>query len=160
MPSPRTAVAVLGAAVLGLGLAGCEKPRPLVTVTAGGRSYDTEAGLYCRTSCVTYSTTSQVVTVSAGAQVSVDVARSLLENGWIVVFPQQGQLAGPYSTHNATPINAYPGNATTPMQVIELLPGQRDQIKAGNLSSLNGQQAGTATRFKGVWSFQLRPAAV
>jgi hypothetical protein len=75
-----------------LALAGCEKPTPGVTVSSGTTSVHSEATTYCRegqsaakSNCVEHLDRVSVVRVKAGERVGIDVAKTIAEDGWILV---------------------------------------------------------------------------
>lgn len=87
---PLASVAV-GACLL-VGLTGCEKPTPGVTVSSGSRSLHMEATTFCRDgqsaakqNCVEHLSRVGVIRVKAGNPVAIDVAKSIAEHGWILV---------------------------------------------------------------------------
>ena len=79
MPA-RPMVAVAAGALLLVGLTGCEKPTPGVTVSSGARSVHVESTTYCRDgqsaeqqNCVEHLDRSALIRVKAGNEVSFDV---------------------------------------------------------------------------------------
>ncbi len=82
MPS-RAAVAALASLAV-LGLAGCEKQSPYVTITGGGRTVKARAINYCRGVECDKTFDVPVLRVSPGDSIGIDVPRSLAEQGWAV----------------------------------------------------------------------------
>jgi hypothetical protein len=85
------ATAVVGASLL-LGLTGCEKPTPGVTVSSGRHSQHVEATTYCRdgqsmknNDCSTDKAESALIRVKSGAEVGIDVDSAIAEHGWRLV---------------------------------------------------------------------------
>ncbi len=105
----------LMAAVCLVGLTGCSKPTPLVSVVAGGTTVHTEATLYCfsgqsiaarncRTDTERLPT---VLKVKPGQPIGIDVSKQLARAGWVVVLPakgegQQDQSSGKQISHYLT----------------------------------------------------------
>lgn len=102
----RRLVAVLGTAAALVGLAGCEKPTPLVTVYSGATSLYDHAFVYCFEgqdpakepgtpgACRfdTEGRTQKVLEVEPGDSVLVDVDRELADTGWFVALrPREGE---------------------------------------------------------------------
>lgn len=109
----------LAAAAL-VGLTGCEKPTPLVTLYSGDTSVKTEAMQYCESgqsaqdnTCTKYRREPPVLDVRPGDGVGVDVSRSLAADGWIVAV--NGQRATELQQDHYTRIPGIPfderGNA-------------------------------------------------
>jgi hypothetical protein len=107
-PRRRLAATALAGTVL-LGLTGCERPAPIVTVVSGGNSEFTEAVSWCfsgegqseeQGNCAQRAEEEPAVEVSPGQQVGVDVDRKVVERGWFVELsdpaengePQQGPV--------------------------------------------------------------------
>jgi hypothetical protein len=80
MPSRYAAVAL--AAVAALGLTGCEKQSPYITLTAHGVVVKARATEYCRGDDCDKSTEAPAITVRPGDTLGIDVPRSLAEEGW------------------------------------------------------------------------------
>ncbi len=105
MQAPRRLVAVLGTAAALVGLAGCERPTPLVTLFSGTTSLYDHAWVYCFEgqdpaaepgtpgACRfdTQDRTQKVLEVEPGDEVLVDVDRDLVHTGWFVALrPREG----------------------------------------------------------------------
>lgn len=92
-------LAGLATALCLVGLTGCSKPTPIVSVVSGGSTQHTDATLYCfagqsiaKKDCradVTRLPT--VVKVKPGQPIGIDVSRELAKSGWVVVLPGTGQ---------------------------------------------------------------------
>ena len=88
----RTRLAATATAVLALvGLTGCERPAPIVTVVSGGTSVHTEAAVWCfegqsaqAGDCARRAEGETVLPVSPGQRVGVDVSRPVVERGWFL----------------------------------------------------------------------------
>ena len=85
------ATAVAGTLLL-VGLTGCQKPTPGVTVSSGKRSVHVEATTYCRDgqsaaqrNCVEHLKRFGLVRVKEGDAVAIDVDSSIAKHGWILV---------------------------------------------------------------------------
>jgi hypothetical protein len=102
---PLAPVAV-GACLL-LGLTGCEKPTPGVTVSSGTKSVHVESATYCRDgqspekqNCVEHLDRSALLRVKAGNEIGFDVDKSIAEHGWIIVLPTLKQQSDIQDTHH------------------------------------------------------------
>ena len=91
MHARRLATAALGASLL-LGLTGCEKPTPGVTVSSGTHSVHVESATYCRDgqsaaqqNCVEHLGRVGIIKVKTGNEVSIDVDNAIAKHGWILV---------------------------------------------------------------------------
>lgn len=91
-----TGVAAVAASTL---IGGCgEKPTPLVTVVAGGQSYNVRASGWCvEGNCVSYDREVPQVAVRAGEQVGVDVERAIARGTWVVTL-ESGDQSGRFAT--------------------------------------------------------------
>jgi len=85
MPSRISVVALASVAVLGL--AGCEKQSPYVTITAGGVVVKARAARYCRDKECRETKDRPTITVSNGDTIGIDVPRSVAEQGWTIGEP-------------------------------------------------------------------------
>jgi hypothetical protein len=106
MPARPLAAAAAGALLL-VGLTGCEKPTPGVTLSSGTRSVHVESTTFCRDGqsaakqdCVEHLTRVAELGVKQGDQVAVDVDRSLAEHGWILVLPAANQRSDVQDEHH------------------------------------------------------------
>lgn len=102
---PLASVAV--GALLLVGLTGCEKPTPGVTLSSGTRSVHMESTTYCRDgqsaeqrNCVEHLDRVSQIEVKQGDQVAVDVDKSIAENGWILVLPVANQRSEVQDGHH------------------------------------------------------------
>ena len=91
MHARRLATAVVGASLL-LGLTGCEKPTPGVTVSSGRHSQHVQATTYCRTgqsveqdTCATSKDQAALIRVKSGTEVGIDVDSAIAKQGWRLV---------------------------------------------------------------------------
>lgn len=92
-------VAGLSVAVSVLALSGCQKPTPLVTLVSSGESVNSDATIFCfegqsaqQQNCRTAEGKAPtVLPVKPGQQVGIDVAKDLVEAGWVVVLPGNDQ---------------------------------------------------------------------
>jgi hypothetical protein len=91
MPGRTVLVAAAGALAL-VGLTGCEKPTPGVSVTSGKHSVHVESTTYCRDgqsaaqrNCVEHLKRFGLVRVKDGDPVAIDVDSSIAKHGWILV---------------------------------------------------------------------------
>lgn len=125
--------------VAGLGLAGCVKPTPLVTLQAHGVVVSSTALVYCRPSCRRYNspTSFPQLAVAPGEQIGIDVAQPLPGSGWYVTVNRQQvtlRETGFYATISAP------------------------QIPAGSRDVLDVYKLGAGNRNDGVWQFILTPS--
>jgi hypothetical protein len=88
----RPLATAAAAALLLFGLAACEKPTPGVTVVSGTSTAHVEATTYCHEGqtaanqdCAQDLEQVGIVRVKAGDRVGIDVDKSLVEHGWILV---------------------------------------------------------------------------
>lgn len=102
----RPVTVIAAATLLLLGLAGCQKPTPSVTVTSGRSSTHTEATTFCREgqsvvkqNCVEHLDRVGIVRVKAGERVSFDVDGELAENGWLLVDTDRQARSGVQDEH-------------------------------------------------------------
>lgn len=91
---PRPLLAGVAAVLGTLVLSGCQKPTPLTTVTAAGRSYAVQASGWCaqgsRPACKSFDRLVPEVRVRAGQVVGVDVDRAIARGEWVVTLEQPG----------------------------------------------------------------------
>jgi hypothetical protein len=110
MPSRATALSLAAVAVLGL--AGCEKQSPYVTLTGGGRTVKARATNYCRGAECDKGGDVPVLRVSPGDTIGIDVPRSLAEQGWAIpALQDQGFRKDHYRTFTL-PEGIRPGDVT------------------------------------------------
>lgn len=98
MTARSRTTAALVAGLCALALSGCQKPTPLVTLVSGTTSVNTDATVFCfegqsaeAQNCRAEAKTPTVLKVKVGAQVGIDVAKEVAENGWVVVLPGDDQ---------------------------------------------------------------------
>lgn len=106
MPARHLASVAVGAVLL-LGLTGCEKPTPGVTLSSGTRSAHAESTTFCRDgqsaekrNCVEHLGRVTTIRVTQGNQVAFDVDRSIAEHGWILVLPTTKQRSEVQDKHH------------------------------------------------------------
>lgn len=97
MSARRRLTAVLSAGVAVVGLTGCERPAPIVTVVSGTTSEWKEADVFCfegqsfgAGDCAVRSEGVVELPVSPGQQVGIDVSRAVLERGWFIELSSPG----------------------------------------------------------------------
>jgi hypothetical protein len=139
----RPAVA-LASAVLGLvGLSGCEKPTPLVTVTSGSSSVHTEAACYEEKGQVSVESCQDPggapeIEVSPNGYVAVGVEPEMADAGWQVTVNGQQVTQQPLDT-------TYYRIGPLPAQFLAQGP-----IELTVASQQDGQ-------VNGLWTFRVRP---
>lgn len=152
----RRPVAVLGVAAALLGLTGCERPTPLVTVYSGDTSLNDRAFSYCfdgqdpsrepgtEGACRfdTQGRTAKVLTVDPGDEVVVDVDRDLVESGWTVVLRAPGGQPSRLAIQTEHVTSFQPDFNRSPQITLEVL-------------KLNAPREDA--RAVGVWQFALVP---
>lgn len=106
MTPRRTAVTTAAGGLALAALAGCSKPTPGVTLVSDGRHVRSEATVYCRTgqtpvqrNCATGGHGPTVIAVRQGAQLGVDVDRTLAQHGWYLVDVDGKQRTPVQDTH-------------------------------------------------------------
>ena len=139
---PLASVAV--GALLLVGLTGCEKPTPGVTLSSGTRSVHIESTTYCREgqsaaaqNCVEHLTRVGQIRVKAGNPVSVDVDKSIAENGWILVLPAANQRSEVQDQHHFSYTPDFSGSPFVDLEVRSL-----DHVSDKALTT-------------GIWKFRL-----
>jgi len=151
MPARRRPYVALLTAVALLGLSGCQKPTPIVTVQSGGTSVHTDAGRWCfpgqsGDGCRTDAAPEPaVLTVTPGQTIGVDVDKAVVERHW---FVQQTQISPPPGQQAAA------GQSNIQDQHYFSF-GTTDQPVLVQVVALDG--GSDKTRTTGVWSFVLRP---
>lgn len=103
----RPLASVAAGVCLLVGLTGCEKPTPGVTVASGTRSIHVESATYCRDgqtveqkNCVEHLGRAGFLRVKAGNEISFDVDKSIAEHGWILVLPELQQKSEVQDSHH------------------------------------------------------------
>lgn len=157
MQARRRLVATLGASVALVGLTGCQKPTPIVSLYSGGKTVHDDAFSYCfdgqdpakepgaQGACrfdTAAGRTPVVLKVRPGDEVIVDVDKDLADAGWFVALRgTQGQSsrAATQSEHVTT---FQPDFSQSPTFTVEVqkLQSARDGAKA-----------------VGVWQFTIVP---
>ena len=109
MTPRRTTMTALSGSLALLALAGCTKPTPAVTLVSDGQRVRTEATLYCRDgqspqqhNCASAKHGPTVLSVRAGAQVGVDVDKTLADHGWFLRDPRTNDRSPVQDTHYMT----------------------------------------------------------
>ena len=83
MPRRNAALSLVAVAAFGLAT-GCEKPSPIVTITAGGVVVKAHASEYCRgEKCSRSAEAPPVIEIEQGDTLGIDVPRSVSEDGWL-----------------------------------------------------------------------------
>ncbi|WP_462188143.1 MULTISPECIES: hypothetical protein [unclassified Frankia] len=89
-PFRRLAVAPAAAVVVGLGLSGCERPTPLVTMESGGHFVQTNAAQYEWDGTVIQKSVSPPhITVRPGNAINIDVPTSVADRGYFLVLGRE-----------------------------------------------------------------------
>lgn len=96
--SARRRLLTTACAVIALvGLTGCEKPAPIVTVVSGGTSVYKEADIFCfegqqleQDECAQRAEGVTRLEVTPGQQVGIDVDSDIVERGWFIQLAQAG----------------------------------------------------------------------
>jgi len=103
----RPLASVAAGACLLIGLTGCEKPTPGVTVSSGSHSVHVESTTYCRDGqslaahdCVDHSDRFGLIRVKTGDAVAVDVDKTLADHGWRLVLPDVQQATPAQDDHH------------------------------------------------------------
>lgn len=101
MSARRRLLATASAGIALVGLTGCEKPAPIVTIVSGGTSVHKEADLFCfegqqlqLDECAQRAEGVTTLEVTPGQQVGVDVDRDIVDRGWYIQLAQPGAQAG------------------------------------------------------------------
>ena len=139
----RARSAVLALAVLAL--AGCEKPTPGVTISAGSASAHIESTTFCRDgqtpakkNCVEHLTRLGVINVKQGQLVGIDVDNAIAKHGWVVVDVGQKLTSGVQHEHYFSYTPSFSAGPTIELDVKSL-----DRV-ADNAN------------VTGIWRFELR----
>ena len=153
MTARSRVLAGLSAAVALVGLTGCEKPTPIVSMVASGDSVHTDATIYCfdgqsaqQQNCrAPEGKRPAVLKVKQGAQVGIDVSKEVADNGWVVVLP--GEDGDPGNDQASDPQTSHYFAFTPPLQNAPL----RIEVRM-----LDGNSTKVPTI--GNWQFVLVPA--
>lgn len=140
----RPLATVAAGALLLVGLTGCEKPTPGVTVSSGTHSVHIESTTYCRDgqtaaqqNCVENLKRMGLVRVKAGELVGIDVDSSVAKHGWILVDTDANARSEVQDTHY---FSYTPDFRSGPIVHLEI----RSLDRVSNDASTTG-----------VWKFQL-----
>lgn len=97
MTARRRLLATACAGIALVGLTGCEKPAPIVTVVSGGASVHKEADIFCfegqqlvEDECAQRAEGVTSLEVTPGETVGVDVDRDIVQRGWFLELAQPG----------------------------------------------------------------------
>lgn len=108
MPARRVVASLTALVALGA-LAGCHKPTPGVTLVSDGHTVRTESAVYCRDgqsaarmNCATHPEHVKVLRVKQGAQVGVDVDKTLRDHGWVLIDADEKRRSDVQNTHYFT----------------------------------------------------------
>ena len=150
----RLAVALAVSAAL-VGLTGCDKPTPLVTLYSGNASVHDTALSYCfegqdpaaqpgSADACRYDTgrTPKVLKVRPGDEVTVDVSKDLADAGWYVALRGSGDQASRLATQSEHVTSFQPDFSRSPTIVVEV---QKLTSPSDNATSV------------GLWSFTIVP---
>lgn len=154
MTPRRRVLAAASAAVAALGLTGCEKPLPIVTVQSGTTVEVAEARSWCfgeapGEKCVQGEQAATELEAKPGQIVSVDVSKEVADRGWVLRqevagSPQQSGAYEPRDDHYFT--------ITMPPVPVQL-----------TITALDGNKKadGTydTTQETGSWVFVVKPKA-
>lgn len=152
MTPRRRVVAAASAAVAALGLAGCEKPLPIVTVQSGTTVEVAEAGTWCfggapGAQCVDGDAAATTLEASPGQIVSIDVAKEVAERGWVL---QQDVAGSPQQSGAYDPRDDHYFTITMPPVPVQLTISALDGVKKADGSY-------DTTRTTGRWVFVVNP---
>ena len=145
MPARPLVTATAGLLLL-VGLTGCEKPTPGVTLSSGTHSVHIESTTYCRAGqsaerqdCVEHFDRVAELRVRPGNQVAVDVDRTLAEHGWILVLPKANQRSEVQDEHHFSYTPDFSGTPFVDLEVRSL------------------DHAANNAQVTGIWKFRLVP---
>ncbi len=141
----RRSVAVLGACAALLGLTGCERPTPLVSVYSGNTTLNDHALSFCFPgqdpakepgtpgACRfdAEGRTPEVLEVKPGDQVVIDVDKDLVESGWTAVLRAPGAQPGRLAVQDEHVAYFEPDFSRAPQLTLEVLKldGPRDDAR-------------------------------
>lgn len=149
----RLAVALAAAAAL-VGLTGCDKPTPLVSLYSGNTSINDTALSYCfegqdpakepgtEGACRYDTHTPKVLDVRPGDEVTVDVAKDLADAGWFVALRGANNQVSRLATQSEHVTSFQPDFSQSPTIVVEV---QKLVTPDDNAKSV------------GVWQFTIVP---
>lgn len=149
----RLAVALAATAAL-VGLTGCDKPTPLVTLYSGNAVVHDDALSYCFSgqnpatppgtagACRYAPHTLKVLKVRPGDEVTVDVSKDLADAGWFVALRGSNNQASRLATQSEHVTSFQPDFSQSPTYVVEV---QKLTSPADNATSV------------GVWRFTIVP---
>ncbi|EIV95205.1 hypothetical protein [Frankia sp. QA3] len=85
MPFPRLAAIIAAVAAVGLGVAGCDRPTPLVTMESGGDFVKTNAAQYLRDGAlIERSVSPPHLAARPGGSLNIDVPTSVADRGYFL----------------------------------------------------------------------------
>lgn len=157
MPARRRPAAALGAVAALVLLSGCERPTPLVTLYASGKSINDRAFSFCfegqdpaaapgtAGACrydVGGGRLPELLRVEPGDEVLVDVAKDLADAGWQVVLREAGGQASRLATQKEHTTRFQPDF-------------NRSDVITVEVQKLQG--TGDGARPVGVWQFTVVP---
>lgn len=131
----RRLAAVLGASAALLGLTGCEKPTPLVTLYSGNASINDRAFSFCfegqdpakepgTEGACRFDTDGgrqpKVLTVRPGDEVTVDVDKDLADAGWFVALRGAGSTSSRLATQSEHVTSFQPDFSASPTITVEI----------------------------------------
>lgn len=139
---PLALGAVLVAAAVGL--SGCQKPLPEVTLVVGGTSVSAEAGQYCEKgqsvaagNCRHGDLSTHVVRTHGATSIGVDVPSRVADRGWYLVV--NGQRA------NQRPLK----------RTFVRLPVDASGLQTGGLDLQVYEASKDGNSFTGAWTFRI-----
>jgi len=153
----RRLAAVLGASVVLVGLTGCEKPTPIVTLYSGattvhdgaysfcfeGQNPDAEPGTQGACRFDTAGRQPKVLKVRPGDAITVDVDKDLADAGWFVALRGTGGKTSRLATQSEHVTSFQPDFSVSPTFTVEIQKLVSPADKA---------------RTVGVWQFAVVPA--
>jgi hypothetical protein len=151
----RRLAASLGAGVALLGLTGCQKPTPIVTLYSGGSAIHDSAFVYCfdgqdpakqpgQPGACRYDADRPAMTleVKPGDPVLVDVDKDLADAGWVVTLGPKGGPSSRLATQDGHTSSFQPDFNSAPQQIVQVRKLESPRADA---------------RVLGLWQFELVP---
>lgn len=136
MQARRRLAVALGTAAALVGLTGCQKPTPLVTLYSGSTALHDVALSYCfsgqdpakqpgATGACRYDTPSdrrtKILRVKPGAEVLVDVSKTLADSGWFVALRGANNQVSRLATQQKQHVTSFqPDFSQSPTIVVEV----------------------------------------
>lgn len=144
MPARPLARLAFGAGLVGLlAVAGCQKPLPEVTVTAGAKSVSAEPTRYCfagqsaqKNNCRGSGDATNEIKVRNTQAISIDVPPSVAKTGWFVVINNNRNQEALHTHYIRVPLDA-------------------SGLQKGRLDFQVFEAGKSDQEFKGAWSFTL-----